>query len=505
MSVSQAPAVPAYWGSLTPGPYSVGFQQRWVIDSTRRLPAGKAAGPAFRPILMNVWYPSSVRAGSRMRYRDYFDGAERSAASIPLLPNYARALVRFELGKVTEEIMRSPDRGSLPPDRRRLFDDFLDAPTAVRRNVLMAHGSFPIVIYFQGSQSTYDDNVALCEYLASRGYVVLGSAYPAEDNGGFATNVIDRSRERDARHLLVEVRRFPNVDPARVTVIGHSAGAQAALLFSADPSAPIDAVLSLDTTQDYWTLEDRRFAYFTDPVLERRREIKTPTVFFANPRAMFELGDSLSACRRWYVTVESVEHNDFITQGIIHRELSSSTPAERAEATAARRSFDGMVTFIERWLAAQRSGSRVAVGGLGPLSVVEVPIGETGPTLQSTGKASPREVRHLLSSRGEIEAVGAILRTRAADSTAPAGTVDVALALVEKLALGPEPVRARDSYERLVAADTAYRSVFRSMTLLGRYWDGVGDRSLALTWWRMAATINPTDSVAARRSKPDRK
>ena len=114
----------------------------------------------------------------------------------------------------------------------------MDAPTAARRDAPLARGAFPIVIYFQGAMSSYEDNAALCEYLASRGYVVLGSAYPSEDNQTFATSAADHSRERDARRLLIEARRLASVDPTRVTVIGHSAGAQAAILFSSDPSAP---------------------------------------------------------------------------------------------------------------------------------------------------------------------------------------------------------------------------------------------------------------------------
>jgi hypothetical protein len=129
-------------------------------------------------------------------------------------------------------------------------------------------------------------------------------------------------------------------------------------LLTADPGSPVDAVVLLDTTQDYWTLADRRFAYFSDPVLDRRRELAAPLLFAARPPAMFELGDSLSAARRWYVWVE-----------------------------------------------------------------------------------------------------------------------------------------------RLVATDTVYRTVFRDMTRYARYYDQVGELDQAASWWRMAAALNPADSVVARRTR----
>lgn len=75
LSLARSPEVQAYWGSLTPGPHAVGLRQYGAIDSTRRLPPGPVAGPAFRPVLVNMWYPSSVRAGAPMPYHDYLDGA----------------------------------------------------------------------------------------------------------------------------------------------------------------------------------------------------------------------------------------------------------------------------------------------------------------------------------------------------------------------------------------------------------------------------------------------
>lgn len=503
LSLLQSPPaqVPAYWGSLTPGAHGVGFRQYWVIDSTRRLPPGPVAGPAFRPVLVNVWYPSSARSGAPMPYRDYLDGAVRAASEVPGLSSYARLLVEFERGIVTEELAGAPP-DSLAPERRRALEQFLGAPTAARRDAPMASGAFPIVIYFQGARSSYEDNVALCEYLASRGYVVLGSAYPAEDNQTFATNAADHSRERDARRLLIEARRLPSVDPMRVTVIGHSAGAQAAILFSADSSAPIHAVLSLDTTQDYWPLSDLRWTYYTEPVIARRKEITGPFVFFAAPRAMFELADSLSAARRWYVTVRDLEHNDFITQGVVHRELTATTPAERARAAAARRAYDGIVRFIGAWLTAEERNQPLAASSgsnEGTLQVVEVPVGQVAPALSGSAESSPRLLRHQLSTRGPDETLAAIRRARDADSASLVRSMDVATALVAKGAWSPDPVLGRRLYEGLVAIDTAYRGVFRYARSLARYWDSTGDSAQALTWWRLAATIEPSDTTAARR------
>lgn len=51
----------------------------------------------------------------------------------------------------------------------------------------------PVVVYTQGARGSMDDNVVLCEFLASRGYLVIGSAFPEEDNATFHTNSSDES------------------------------------------------------------------------------------------------------------------------------------------------------------------------------------------------------------------------------------------------------------------------------------------------------------------------
>lgn len=71
--------VPSYWGGLTPGPRAVGFAQRWVVDSTRRLSFGETHGLRLRPVLLNLWYPVTRASGPQMPYSDYFDGALRAA------------------------------------------------------------------------------------------------------------------------------------------------------------------------------------------------------------------------------------------------------------------------------------------------------------------------------------------------------------------------------------------------------------------------------------------
>ena len=93
---------------------------------------------------------------------------------------------------------------------------------------------FPLVIYHSGAQGSFEDNAVFCEFLASHGYVVIGSAF--QDVTG-RTLAVDGSKgsARDLEFLIAHARRQPNVDWQKIGLVGHSLGAQAILMFRRKP------------------------------------------------------------------------------------------------------------------------------------------------------------------------------------------------------------------------------------------------------------------------------
>ena len=68
----------------------------------------------------------------------------------------------------------------------------------------------------------------LCEFFASHGYVVMGSAF--QEPTGESYNIDGRlCSARDMEYLIAHARELPSVDWNHIGVVGHSAGAQAAL------------------------------------------------------------------------------------------------------------------------------------------------------------------------------------------------------------------------------------------------------------------------------------
>ena len=86
-------------------------------------------------------------------------------------------------------------------------------------------------------------------------------------------------------------------------------------------NSAVDALVSLDTTQDYYPTADPRWGEMCTTVAKGRENMTGPLLMVANPHAFFQLADSLTSARRYYLTIKDLDHNDFIAQGVISRRL----------------------------------------------------------------------------------------------------------------------------------------------------------------------------------------
>jgi pimeloyl-ACP methyl ester carboxylesterase len=361
-----------------------------------------------------------------MRHGDYLDIVPNTAEQAHLVP-LAAALVEYERRVIAMEISRvKPEEMS--EAQKRGVERVLARDTGCVRDAEALPGPFPLVLYHNGAGSSFEDNALLCEEIARSGYVVIGGPFFQADGGSFNVDAGNAGREFEFL-LRVAAAELPQADVRRAAVVGHSLGAQASLAYAAQPGLGVDAVVSLDTTQDYHTAAFPLWEWMLRRLRDGRGDYTTPTLFAAGPSALFELGDTLSRSERLYLTMPGMGHNDYISQGEdaarLAAEVAAETgaadaqaAAERADRTAERgRELRRLVRcFLDAKLKGDGEASAVlealqkAPLGAGP-RVEAAPVGAEGPD-PGGGEVTPRTVLRALKAGG---AEAAIDRLKAAD------------------------------------------------------------------------------------------
>jgi pimeloyl-ACP methyl ester carboxylesterase len=512
-----AASAPPSWGNLEPGPYAVGFRSLWQMDYSRVYntvfndKTTYASGKAPRPILINLWYPAERPSNQPpMLHRDYL----KIQTEDPRLARFTAKLAEYERDTVSTEVMGKPD-AALTVDERRRLEHFWAASTACFRDAPPLGRRFPLVIYHAGAGSSFEDNAVFCEFLASHGYIVVGSAF---QNGTGRTLAVDGrdGSARDLEFLIAHARRQPNVDWQAIGLVGHSLGAQAILMFRAQAASPVDAVVSLDSTQDYHTLASPGWRDMTRQILENSRHFQGALLMVANSKALFQLADSLDHAERYYFTLKDQDHDEFVSQGILRRALENAAkPGDRGlrnELERGRAGYESVcayaLAFFDVYLKRQ-SGRREALlhkfrdtkfGGDQP-HVEYLPIGATGPELYRDELKVPptlRQVRLIIAARG-IEATMALLKQwRAQEPAAPIFEDDFGFALVDEC-LGQGRIADAIAINRFYSAHNPKFSKIFVRT--GEGYRKAGLLSFAHDYFKKACLLDSDDTVAAARVK----
>jgi dienelactone hydrolase len=238
-AASAACAASNFTFSNTPGPNPVGFRVKPQYDYSRSYKAkidivsGKpTSGERARPIQALVWYPAQGK-GQAMVYRDYLatgptedDPALDAAASQRMLEADVERFV-------------SGDR--VPDGRREII-----RPVWAQKNAPERAGKFPVVIYAPSFNAPAFENTDLCEYLASRGYVVISSRSLGAHSRSMTTDLEGaETQAADIAFLIGYAHTLPQADLEHVAVVGFSWGGLANVLAAAKDER-IGALVSLD-------------------------------------------------------------------------------------------------------------------------------------------------------------------------------------------------------------------------------------------------------------------
>lgn len=315
------------------GEFQVGFKSEIVMDHSRtyscRFGDSGEYGIAVRrprPIVVNMWYPAvsnGTAPQTPMPYRTYL----QLQSELKDVQEWANSLSNYACDVISGEIFGKPV-AKLDDLELRLWNHFLDTPTHVIKDAEPHSGSFPVLIYHSGAGSSFEDNSLFCEFMASSGYVVIGSAYQTANGTSFGVDGKDGSvRDMEFLSRLASSLDFANWN--QICFAGHSLGAQSSLRATIRPDCPASVLMLLDTTVDYYSLATPTFEYLTKPVLENVDNIKQPMFVATGKGALFQLCDQLVNSERTYCTIPKLNHNEYISQGIFRLQILEKLVAER--------------------------------------------------------------------------------------------------------------------------------------------------------------------------------
>ena len=511
---------------LEPGPFRVGFATSWGLDHGRVYATAFDGGVTYggsgapRPILVNLWYPADSAAGGEpMPYGAYF-------AIAPARPDdrglaaFARALVGYARGVLVQEVF-GKEEATLTEDERIELGVLLEAPTSAFLDAPPAPGPFPLVVHHSGAGSSYEDDAYFCEYLASHGYVVAGSAYP--DAAGESLGIDgEEGSTADARFLIRRAASLSFVDRGRVALTGHSAGAQASLRHAATAGCAADALVLLDTTQDYYGLAMPTFRSLVDEVLAGKEHVGQAVLAVAGPEAMFELCDALVEADRTYLTVPRLGHNEFISQGIQRLERiarraeddpGAADSKELARAPGAVESYVELCEYVRAFLDAhlrddggrldELNGEYVAtVLGEDAFKVQRVPVGVSGPEPYASDAAAPptpRQLARLAESAAASEVVAVLEAHEDARPESPIYSSGMlAGSLVYGLVADGREDEARELYAYFRDVPVDLVGFFGFMAQMS---EAVGRVDRAIELLRVALLFEPEDDALRARMK----
>jgi tetratricopeptide (TPR) repeat protein len=326
---------PALWGDLKSGSYPVGFRFIYKYDYSR---AWKARGDANgypqaesrgRPIRVSVWYPARKGANaSRMLYEDY-------------MPSTARQAGFAELNSLLKKRDVTNLRASLKGEE---YNNLVMMRMAAVQNAVAQNGAFPLIVYSAGLNNSSQDNVVLCEYLASHGFVVvtlpqLGTT-SLDVNLKFQDAQDLETQALDLQYAIGAVNDFPNIDHHRLGIIGYSVGGVVALNL-VTRNTDVDAMITLDPT--FGVTPFIKMA--TQSPYYAPTKLRAPWMYMyrVEPATNLAVLDALKYSHRYKLEFTGMLHQDFSSLPMLATQ-SVATPTRSPEA--AKRGYQTICRYV---------------------------------------------------------------------------------------------------------------------------------------------------------------
>ena len=297
---------------LNNGKYKVGFRHYTAHDSTRTYSRifDYTNKKVARPIPISIWYPSEQNIGSKkqMKILDYFE-IIKEEEEWEHLPN-EQVLNWFYYANTTTN------------------QNHLKEKTEAHFKTEFAKGKYPVIVYAPSYQASSIENFALCEFLASYGFIVISSPSRGTETRWFSNNKLKEmeTQARDVEFLIKEVGKFRNTDYNKIAVMGFSFGGLSNVI-AQNRNENVKAIVSLDGTERYqFTLLNKSPFFDTEKIdipyihmaqKDIPEKVLKEDNIDAELNVRFELYDSISKSKAYRLKFNNLTHSYFSTLGIL--------------------------------------------------------------------------------------------------------------------------------------------------------------------------------------------
>ncbi len=297
------------------GNYSVGFKHYIIFDSTRTYSRiydyNNQKIP--RPIPTSIWFPSqqNIDGKEQLKVLDYLE-ILKEEEEWEYLPN--------------EQILNWFYYANTPDNQGHLKEK-----TTAYLGLEFADDKFPVIVYAPSYQASSIENFALCEYLASHGYIVISSPSRGTDTRWFGGNNAKEmeTQARDVEFLIKEVSKFPTTNSNKIATIGFSFGGLSNVL-AQTRNDKISAVVSLDGTERYQYKLLKKSPFFEPKKIDipyihmAQKDIPNEVLKEDNIdfklNSKFQLYDSITNSNVYKLKFHNLTHSYFSTIGVLFQQ-----------------------------------------------------------------------------------------------------------------------------------------------------------------------------------------
>jgi len=296
------------------GKYNIGYKVFHTYDYSRSyFPKydyyGKRTNYKLgRPIQVSIWYPTLDNdISKKMKYRKYL---EYTSSEIDFSKNNSKDRKKL----ITKIVQSTRDKN------RIAFEELLNETINVYLEAKEIKNNFPVILYAPPKNTSAFDNSIICEYLASKGYLVLSTLAKGEytELQGESVKSVHVQAE-DLAFLLNFSKKISKSD--KIGTIGFSRGGIANIIF-AMKNKNIDATVSLDGSilSQGWLNDIEKSEYynpkdFNSNILFITKNLRDPKL---NPSTFY---DSIKFSDKTFIRFDHDKHGYFSSFNLMYELL----------------------------------------------------------------------------------------------------------------------------------------------------------------------------------------